>query len=241
MKVALITGGSRGIGRGIVEAFAAADYAVGFTYTQNKAAADELVDRLRGDNRTVTAYQADARDFARAEEVVGQARQELGPISTLVNNAGIKNDTAFHKMTPSLWQEVIDTNLGGTFNYSRLVIGEMIRTGGSIINVSSVSGTVGIPGQVNYSASKAGMIGMTKALAKEMARFSVRVNAIAPGYIDTDMTATIEPEKRQKLYSTIPMRRPGTSKEVASLAVYLASDDAAYVTGQVWIMDGGLT
>jgi 3-oxoacyl-[acyl-carrier protein] reductase len=144
-------------------------------------------------------------------------------------------------MTPALWADVIDTNLGGTFNYSRIVIGEMIRTGGSIINVSSVSGTVGIPGQVNYSASKAGMIGLTKALAKEMARFSVRVNAIAPGYIDTDMTASIDPEVRKKLYSHIPMRRAGTAKEVASLALYLAGDDAAYVTGQVWTMDGGMT
>jgi 3-oxoacyl-[acyl-carrier protein] reductase len=241
MKVALITGGSRGIGRAIVEEFAAAGQATAFTYARNQEAADALVAQLRSAGHTACAYQADARDFARAGEVLAQARAELGPVTTLVNNAGIKNDGPFHKMSAEQWQEVIDTNLGGTFNYSRAIIGELIRSGGSVINVTSVSGVIGLPGQANYSASKAGVIGLTKSLAKEVARFGVRVNAIAPGFIDTEMTGSMDAEVRKKLYAQIPSRRLGTVQEVARLAVYLAGDDAAYVTGQVWNMDGGLS
>ena len=241
MKAALITGGSRGIGRAIVEEFAAAGYAAAFTYSQNADAANSLVERLRAEGRTVAAYQADARDFSRASEVVEQARAEFGPIQTLVNNAGIKRDGAFHKMTAGQWQEVIDTNLGGAFNYSRAAIGEMIRLGGSVVNITSVSGVSGMPGQTNYGASKAGIIGLTKSLAKEVARFRVRVNAIAPGFIDTDMTASMDPEVLRKLHAQIPARRPGTAQEVARLALFLAGDDTAYVTGQVWNLDGGLT
>lgn len=240
MKVALITGGSRGIGKSLVEEFAAAGYSTGFTYASNKDAADALVERLRGEGRTVAAYQADARDFARACEVFGQAKAELGTVTTLVNNAGIKQDGAFLKMAQSQWQDVIDTNLGGVFNYARAAIGDMVRSGGSVINVTSVSGVIGMAGQVNYSASKAGIIGLTKALAKEVARFGVRVNAIAPGFIETDMTEAMDAEVRKKLYQQIPARRPGTAQEVAKLALYLAGDDSAYVTGQVWNLDGGL-
>jgi 3-oxoacyl-[acyl-carrier protein] reductase len=241
MKVALITGGSRGIGRAIVEEFAAAGHATAFTYSSNQQAAEALVCHLRVQGRTVAAFQADARDYTRAAEVVQATQAEFGPIATLVNNAGIKQDVPFFKMTPAQWTDVVDTNLGGVFNYSRAVIGEMIRTGGAVINLSSVSGVTGMPGQTNYSASKAGIIGLTKSLAKEVARFNIRVNAIAPGFIDTDMTAAIDPEVRRKLYTQIPARRPGTAQEVARLALYLAGDDAAYVTGQVWSLDGGLT
>jgi 3-oxoacyl-[acyl-carrier protein] reductase len=240
MKVALVTGGSRGIGRALVEEFAAAGYATGFTYASNQDAANALVDRLRSAGHTVAAYQADARDFSRACQVVEQAKTELGPLSTLINNAGIKQDGPFHKMQAAQWQDVIDTNLGGAFNYARAAIGDMLRSGGSVINVTSVSGVIGMAGQTNYSASKAGLIGLTKALAKEVARFGVRVNAIAPGFIETDMTEAMDAEVRKKLYQQIPSRRPGTAQEVAKLALYLAGDDAAYVTGQVWNLDGGL-
>jgi 3-oxoacyl-[acyl-carrier protein] reductase len=234
MSVALVTGGSRGIGRAIVEEFAAAGYKVAFTYAGNRGAAESLAG-------LATAYQADARDFARAEQVVAEAQSLLGPIDVLVNNAGIKRDGALHNMDPGAWQEVIDTNLTGTFNYSRALMKNLIRRGGSIINVTSVSGIIGMAGQTNYSASKAGVIGFTKALAREVARFGVRVNAVAPGFIDTDMTASMDENARKKLYSQIPLGKTGTAKQVARAVLYLASEDAAYITGQVLTMDGGLS
>jgi 3-oxoacyl-[acyl-carrier protein] reductase len=241
MTVALVTGGSRGIGRAIVEEFAAAGYAVGFTYLSNRELADSLACTLRKEGRFAAAYQADVRSYARALEVVRQVQEEAGAITALINNAGIRHDGPLWSMEPSAWQEVIDTNLGGTFHYCRAVIGDLIKRGGSVINVASVSGLSGVAGQTNYGASKAGIVALTRSLAKETARFAVRVNAIAPGFIDTDMTASIDAETRKKLYSQIPVRRPGTAREVARLALYLASDDAAYVTGQVWSVDGGLT
>ena len=238
MKVALVTGGSRGIGRAIVEDFCAAGYSVVFTYNSNEAAAQALLEQL---GPSAMALQADVRDFGRAAEVVAQTIAKYGPISALVNNAGIKKDGPLMKMDPACWRDVVDTNLNGTFNYSRNVIGGMLRTGGAIVNVTSVSGVIGLAGQTNYSASKAGVIGFTKALAKEVARFGVRVNAVAPGFIDTDMTAAIDEGTRNKLYQQIPFGKPGTSGDVAKLVLYLAGDDAKYVTGQVWNIDGGLT
>jgi 3-oxoacyl-[acyl-carrier protein] reductase len=237
LNVALITGGSRGIGKAMVEEFTAAGYAVAFTYGSNKEAADVVA----GSGGSIAAYQADARDFKRASEVVKEAQEKLGPIGVLVNNAGIKKDAPLMRMDPAAWQDVIDTNLTGTFNYTRALIGELVRRGGSIVNITSTSGVVGMAGQTNYSASKAGVIGFTRALAKEVVRFEVRVNAIAPGFIDTDMTASIDEATRKKLYSQIPMGRAGSARDIAKLAVYFASDDARYVTGQVWNMDGGLT
>ena len=234
MSVALVTGGSRGIGRAIVEEFAAAGYQVAFTYAGNQAAAESLAGVAK-------SYQADSRNFARAEEVVTDVQSSLGPIAVLVNNAGIKRDSALHNMDPAAWQEVIDTNLTGTFNYCRALMKSLIRHGGSVINVTSVSGIIGMAGQTNYSASKAGVIGFTKALAREVARFGVRVNAVAPGFIDTDMTASIDENARKKLYSQIPLGKPGTPKQVARAVLYLASEDAAYITGQVLTMDGGLS
>jgi 3-oxoacyl-[acyl-carrier protein] reductase len=234
MSVALVTGGSRGIGRAIVEEFAAAGYQVAFTYAGNRAAAESLAD-------VATSYQADSRNFARAEEVVAEVQSSLGPIDVLVNNAGIKRDSALHNMDPAAWQEVIDTNLTGTFNYYRALMKSFIRHGGSVINVTSVSGIIGMAGQTNYSASKAGVIGFTKALAREVARFGVRVNAVAPGFIDTDMTASMDENARKKLYSQIPLGKPGTPKQVARAVLYLASEDASYITGQVLTMDGGLS
>lgn len=234
MSVALVTGGSRGIGRAIVEEFAAAGYKVAFTYAANQAAAESLAG-------IATPYQADVRDFARAEQVVADVRNVLGPVDVLVNNAGIKRDGALHNMDPAAWQEVIDTNLTGTFNYTRALMKNMIRQGGCVVNVTSVSGVIGMAGQTNYSASKAGVIGFTKALAREVARFGVRVNAVAPGFVDTDMTASIDENARKKLYSQIPLGKPGTAKQVARAVLYLTSEDAAYITGQVLTMDGGLS
>jgi len=238
MSTALVTGGSRGIGRSIVEALHAAGYKVAFTYASNPDAAAELQTKL-GEN--ALAFQADVKDFDRAVEVIEAAKTALGPITVLVNNAGIRKDVSLARMTQDQWRDVIDTNLTGVFNYSRNVIGGMMRTGGSIVNVTSVSGVIGMAGQANYSAAKAGVIGFTRALAKEVARFEVRVNAIAPGFIDTDMTSSMDEATRKKLYAGIPAGRAGTADEVAKLALYLASSDSAYVTGQVWNMDGGLS
>src|SRR6266545_1889757 len=161
MKVALVTGGSRGIGRAVVEELCGAGYAVAFTWSSNGGAAEELLGCLRAQGHKVTAYQADVRDFARAREVIGEAQKELGEIATLVNNAGIKRDGAFATMAPEAWSEVIDTNLGGVFNYTRVLIRELILRGGSVINMTSVSGRQGMAGQTNYSASKAAIIGFT--------------------------------------------------------------------------------
>jgi len=234
MSVALVTGGSRGIGRAIVEEFAAKGYQVAFTYAGNRAAAESLADVAK-------AYQADARDFSCAEQVVADVQCGLGPIDVLVNNAGIKRDGALHNMDPAAWREVIETNLTGTFNYTRAVMKHLIRHGGSVVNITSVSGIIGMAGQTNYSASKAGVIGFTKALAREVARFGVRVNAVAPGFIDTDMTASIDDNARKKLYAQIPLGKTGTASQVARAVLYLASEDAGYITGQVLTMDGGLS
>jgi 3-oxoacyl-[acyl-carrier protein] reductase len=241
MKVALITGGSRGIGAAVVREFVAADYAVAFTYCSGESEANALVASLAEKGGKAQAFQADVRDFPRAGEVVKETQQALGPIDVLLNNAGIRRDRALHNMDPALWQEVMDTNLTGMFNYSRAVIGGMIRRGGVILNMSSVSGLIGIAGQTNYSASKAGMIGFTKALSREVGRFGVRVNALAPGFVETDMTASMDEAARKKLLANVPLGGLGTAEQVARLALYLASDDAAYITGQVFTMDGGLS
>jgi 3-oxoacyl-[acyl-carrier protein] reductase len=241
MKVALITGGSRGIGAAVVREFAAAGYGVAFTYCSGHGPAERLAEELTTKGGKVTCLQADVRDFARAQAVAKEAQQMLGPIDVLINNAGIRHDRALHNMDPALWQEVMDTNLTGMFNYSRAVIGGMIRRGGVILNMSSVSGLIGIAGQTNYSASKAGMIGFTKSLSREVARFGVRVNALAPGVIETEMTSSMDEAARKKLLANVPMGGLGTAQQVARLALYLAGEDAAYITGQVIAMDGGLS
>jgi 3-oxoacyl-[acyl-carrier protein] reductase len=241
MKIALVTGGSRGIGAAMVREFATAGYGVAFTYCSGQADAETLASEVARQGGKVLALQADVRDFLRAQEVVKEAQEALGPMSVLINNAGIRRDRALHNMDPALWQEVIDTNLTGMFNYSRAVIGGMIRSGGAILNLSSVSGVMGIAGQTNYSASKAGMIGFTKALSREVARFGVRVNALAPGAIETEMTASMDEAARKKLVANVPLGGLGTPQQVARLALYLASEDAAYITGQVFTMDGGLS
>jgi 3-oxoacyl-[acyl-carrier protein] reductase len=234
MSIALITGGSRGIGRAIVEELASAGYQVAFTYAGNHAAAESLKDVAK-------SYHADSRDFGCAESVVADVQSTLGPIDVLVNNAGVKRDGALHTMDPAAWKEVIDTNLTGTFNYTRALMKHLIRRGGSVVNITSVSGITGMSGQTNYSASKAGVIGFTKALAREVARFGVRVNAVAPGFIDTDMTASMDDNARKKLYAQIPLGKPGTARQVARAVLYLTSEDASYITGQVLTMDGGLS
>jgi len=240
-RIALVTGGSRGIGRAIVEGLARAGWKVAFTYGSGAEAAEKTVAELKAQGLSAVAHHADVRDFQRASEVIRQVEESLGPVSLLVNNAGIKRDGPFIRMDQQKWQEVLDTNLGGTFNYSRSVIMGMIKRGsGAIINIVSVSGMIGLAGQTNYSASKAGVIGFTRALAKEVARFNVRVNAIAPGFIQTDMLSDIPDAARKTLFAQIPMGAPGTPENVAQAVVFLAGEGAGYITGQVLPVDGGM-
>lgn len=239
--VALITGGSRGLGKAIALRLSSSGWKVAVTYVSSQAAVQEMKNQSREKREIVEAFQADVRDYARAQEIVSLVEESLGPVRLLVNNAGVRNDRPLFRMKADQWQEVIDTNLGGTFNYSRAVIYGMIRKrAGVIVNITSVSGIMGLPGQTNYAASKAGVIGFTKALAREVARFNVRVNAVAPGLIETDMTESMPDEARTKILDQVPMGRAGTPKQVADLVSFLAGSEAEYITGKVIPIDGGL-
>ncbi len=240
-RTALVTGGSRGIGQAIVERLARGGWNVSFTYGNNAGAAARLTAALAAEGFNTACFHADVRDFQKSAEVVRQVEESMGPISLLVNNAGIKRDSSFMRMDPEKWKDVIDTNMGGTFNYSRNVVMGMVKRGsGTIINIVSVSGIIGLAGQTNYSASKAGIIGFTRALAKEVARFGIRVNAIAPGFIQTDMISDIPDAARKTLFAQIPMGSPGTPAQVAEVVAFLAGDGAGYITGQVIPVDGGM-
>lgn len=240
-RVALVTGGSRGIGRAVVTRLAHSGWSVAFTYAGSKEASQQLVSELREKGANCRADQADVRDFERAQQLSEEISSDLGPVGLLVNNAGIKKDQALFGMTLKAWQEVIDTNLGGTFNYCRAVVPSMMkRRSGVIVNVVSVSGIVGLPGQVNYSASKAGVIGLTRSLAREVARFGLRINAVAPGLIETDMTRDMPEKALKRLLEQIPARSMGTADQVAQVVEFLAGDGAAYITGQVLPIDGGM-
>ncbi len=237
----MVTGGSRGIGRAIVEDLANAGWSVAFTYLGRKDAAEELVASLEENGFRVLAVQADVRDFGRSEAVVQEVRDRLGPIDLLVNNAGIKKDEPVYRMSPENWNDVVATNLTGTFNFCRCVVMDMIkRQAGTIVNVVSVSGILGLAGQANYAASKGGVIALTKVLSREVARFGVRVNAVAPGFIETEMLDDIPESSRKKLFAQIPVGFPGTPRQVAGVVRFLASEDAGYITGQVLPVDGGM-
>ena len=240
-RVALVTGGTRGIGRAIVERLARTGWKIAFTYAGSKAAASEIVADLKNEGFQCRADQADVRDLARAQELLADIEENFGPVRLLVNNAGIKKDGALFRMKSEAWQDVIDTNLGGTFNYTRCVIQPMMkRRGGTIVNMVSISGIVGVPGQTNYSASKAAVIGLTKALAKEVARFGVRVNAVAPGLVETDMTRDMPEPARKKLLAQVPVGKMGTPEQIAELVSFLAEQEDSYITGQVIPIDGGM-
>ena len=235
-KVAIVTGGSRGIGRAIVQALAAGGAKVAFTYVQNKALADEVA---QGDS--VVAYQADVTSFEQAKELVKQVKEKFGRIDILVNNAGITRDKLILRMSEKDWDDVMDTNLKGAFNLSKPVVAAMVsQRSGTILNITSISGIVGMPGQVNYSSSKAGMIGFTKALAKEIAKANITVNALALGFVETDMTAVLNEEYRTKALAQIPLGRIGKPENMAEVAMFLVSEKANYITGQVIQVDGGL-
>jgi 3-oxoacyl-[acyl-carrier protein] reductase len=235
-KVAIVTGGTRGIGRAIVEHLAAAGARVALTYASNSAAADAMAD---GDR--ILAYQGDAADSGRATEIVKDVRSQLGRIDILVNNAGITRDKLLVRMSETDWDTVLDANLKSLYNYSRPAVTAMLKQrSGTVLNISSISGITGMPGQSNYSASKAGMIGFTKALAKEVARAGITVNALALGFIDTDMTSGLADEYKEKALEQIPLGRYGKVDEIAGIARFMVSAEAAYITGQVIQVDGGL-
>ena len=233
-KTALVTGATRGIGRAIAVKFAEAGANVAFTYRQINSNAEELIKEIEALGVKCKGYAADAADFAMTDTVVKDIVADFGRIDVLVNNAGITKDGLILRMTEEQWDAVITTNLKSAFNFTRAVVPFMAKQrGGSIINMSSVVGENGNAGQCNYSASKAGLIGLAKSIAKEMGPRGIRANCIAPGFIVTDMTSAISEEMRTEWAKTIPLRRAGNPEDVANVALFLASDMSAYVSGQV--------
>ena len=233
-KTALITGATRGIGRAIAVKYAQEGANIAFTYRQTNNNALELIKEIEALGVKCKGYAADAADFAATDKVVKEVVGDFGRIDILVNNAGITKDGLILRMTEEQWDAVITTNLKSAFNFTRAVVPVMAKQRtGSIINMSSVVGENGNAGQCNYSASKAGLIGFSKSIAKEMGPRGIRVNCIAPGFIVTDMTAAIPEEMRAEWAKTIPLRRAGTPDDVAGVALFLASEMSAYVSGQV--------
>jgi 3-oxoacyl-[acyl-carrier protein] reductase len=240
-QVVFITGGSSGIGHAIVQRFAAEGATVLFTYKSSETAAIQLEAGIRSAGRKAKAIALDVSSHQDTMDVVEQAVQEFGPIEVLINNAGVTEDGFLMLMEENSWDKVIDTNLKGAYNCCKAVLPSMIGSRrGVIINISSVSALAGVKSQTNYSASKAGLIGLTRALSKEVAGKRIRVNAVAPGYIATDMLAKVPERIRQQFIQHIACGRLGEADEVAKAVLFLASEDASYIYGQTIVVDGGM-
>lgn len=241
-RVAIVTGASRGIGRAIALAMARAGADIIVNYASNDGAAAEVADLIKAAGRKALLFKADVADPQEADNLIKAAKAEFGRIDILVNNAGINRDSLIIKMKDEDWDAVLSVNLKGAFNCARSAIREMVKNQyGRIINISSVVGLTGNVGQANYAAAKAGLLGMTRALAKELSSRNITVNAVAPGFINTDMTAGLPEKVTEKLLAQIPMKRFGDPEEIAGLVVFLATDAASYITGQTIAVDGGMT
>ncbi|MEJ7751338.1 MAG: 3-oxoacyl-[acyl-carrier-protein] reductase [Candidatus Limnocylindrales bacterium] len=240
-KSAVVTGGSRGIGRAIVTRLAEQGADVCFSFRRDQAAADEVAAAITALGRHALPVQADVTDPAAAEALIKAATGEFGKIDILVNNAGITRDDLIMRMSTEAWREVLETNLFGAFYTLKAVTRPMLKArGGRIINITSVSGQAGQTGQANYSAAKAGLIGLTKASARELAGRGITVNAVAPGFVLTELTKDLPPELQAQITDRTPLGRFGTPEDISAAVCFLASDEAAYITGQVLAVDGGL-
>ena len=238
-RTVLITGGARGIGRVTAMRMLLDGWTVAFTYSQSKDAALAFENESKGN---AAAFEADVRDADANRAVVEKVVARFGSIDALVNNAGVRRDALLYNMTPEQWSEVLDTNLGGAWSTTKAVLPEMMQQRrGAIVNVASLSGLHGVVGQTNYSAAKGALIAMTRSLAREVARSGIRVNCVAPGLVETDMLAGLDPEVKGEMIRQIPMRRAVRADEVAAAIAFLLSDDASGITGQVLAIDGGVS
>ncbi|TKJ31191.1 MAG: 3-oxoacyl-[acyl-carrier-protein] reductase [Chloroflexi bacterium B3_Chlor] len=240
-RVAVVTGSSRGIGRAIAVKLASLGAKVVVNYHTSEDAAQEVVEQIKADGSEAIAVHADVKDAEQAKGLIDAALEAFGHLDILVNNVGVTRDTLLMRMKEDDWDIVMETNLKGTFNCTKVAQRPMIRQRyGRIINITSVSGIAGQVGQANYSASKAGIIGFTKAVARELGIRNITVNAVAPGYVPTDQTADLPQELIDYIMELTPLKRPGTAEEIANAVAFLASEEASYVSGQVLAVDGGM-